>query len=55
MSGCLKNASAAPAPQENNVTPQQQKMKDCNTQAVTQSLTGDDRKKFMSNCLKAAS
>lgn len=28
-------------------------MTDCNQQATTQSLKGDDRKKFMSQCLKA--
>ena len=33
---------------------QQQKMKDCNAQAKTKNLTGDDRKKFMSECLSAA-
>jgi len=32
---------------------QQQKMKDCNTQATSQKLTGPDREKFMSQCLKA--
>jgi len=30
---------------------QQQKMTDCNAQAKTKGLTGDDRKKFMSTCL----
>lgn len=30
-----------------------EKMTDCNQQATTQSLKGDDRKKFMSQCLKA--
>ncbi|ADW74718.1 PsiF repeat-containing protein [Rahnella aceris] len=34
-------------------TEQRQKMTDCNQQATTQSLKGDERKKFMSNCLKA--
>ncbi|CNC04548.1 PsiF family protein [Yersinia similis] len=32
---------------------QQKKMTDCNQQASTQSLKGDERKKFMSQCLKA--
>lgn len=36
-------------------TAQRQKMTDCNSQATTQSLKGEDRKKFMSNCLKAES
>ena len=31
---------------------QQQRMKDCNAQAKTQSLKGDARKTFMSTCLK---
>jgi hypothetical protein len=30
---------------------QQDKMKDCNAQAKTQSLSGDDRKTFMKTCL----
>jgi psiF repeat len=33
---------------------QRQKMKDCNAQAGTYSLAGDERKKFMSQCLTAA-
>ncbi|WP_016259249.1 PsiF family protein, partial [Yersinia pestis] len=32
---------------------QQQQMTDCNQQASTQSLKGDERKNFMSQCLKA--
>ncbi len=35
------------------LTDQQAKMKECNTQATQQSLTGDARKTFMSSCLKA--
>ena len=31
---------------------QQQKMKDCSKQAGDKKLKGDDRKKFMSACLK---
>ena len=34
------------------LTPQQQKMKTCNADAKTKALKGDDRKKFMSDCLK---
>ncbi|WAS99818.1 PsiF family protein [Rouxiella chamberiensis] len=34
-------------------TAQRQKMTDCNQQATTQSLKGDERKTFMSHCLKA--
>jgi len=33
---------------------QQQKMKDCNKQATDKGLKGDDRQKFMSQCLSAA-
>jgi hypothetical protein len=43
---------ALPAMAQNNS--QQEKMKDCNAQAKTKNLTGDDRKKFMSQCLSAA-
>ncbi|GAB2936228.1 PsiF family protein [Hafnia psychrotolerans] len=32
---------------------QRQKMTDCNQQATGQSLKGDERKNFMSHCLKA--
>jgi hypothetical protein len=33
------------------LTPQQELMKACNTQAGNQKLTGDARKSFMSDCL----
>ena len=32
---------------------QQEKMKACNAEAGTKALKGDERKKFMSGCLKA--
>jgi len=35
-------------------TAQQNKMTTCNASASAKSLKGDDRKSFMSNCLKAA-
>lgn len=35
-------------------TPQQEKMKTCNADATAKTLKGDERKAFMSNCLKAA-
>ncbi|MBJ9974764.1 phosphate starvation-inducible protein PsiF [Pseudomonas sp. S75] len=35
-------------------TPQQEKMRTCNADATTQSLKGDERKAFMSQCLKKA-
>lgn len=34
-------------------TAQQEKMKTCNADAGTKALKGDERKAFMSNCLKA--
>jgi len=45
-------AEAAPA---KSLTPQQQRMKDCNAQASDQKLAGDARKSFMSTCLKGGS
>lgn len=33
---------------------QQEKMKSCNAEAKQKALTGDERKQFMSTCLKAA-
>ncbi|SFN24495.1 psiF repeat-containing protein [Formivibrio citricus] len=35
-------------------TPQQEKMKTCNQEASAKALKGDERKKFMSDCLKKA-
>jgi hypothetical protein len=49
------SAFAADPPPAKTLTPQQQKMKDCNANATSQKLTGDDRKAFMSTCLKANS
>ena len=43
-------AAADPAPAK-SLTPQQQKMKECNAQATGK--TGDERKAFMRTCLKA--
>ena len=40
---------AVAVPASAQVTPQQQRMKDCNTQAS--GMTGDARKQFMSSCL----
>jgi len=34
-------------------TPQQEKMKTCNADATAKALKGEERKKFMSECLKA--
>jgi hypothetical protein len=46
--GTLSMASAA---DDKKLTPQQEKMKACNTQAADKK--GDERKAFMSSCLKA--
>ncbi|AHJ75057.1 MULTISPECIES: phosphate starvation-inducible protein PsiF [Kosakonia] len=37
---------------EKTLTPQQQRMTLCNQQATAQTLAGDARKKYMSDCLK---
>jgi len=47
--GCSSAFAADPAPAK-TLTPQQQRMKDCNTQATGKK--GDERKAFMSTCLK---
>jgi hypothetical protein len=62
MSGCLKNPSSAVAPAAAPAAApitksapaalsQKDKMKSCNDNAKTQSLTGDARKTFMKSCL----
>ncbi|MGR7056606.1 PsiF family protein [Klebsiella aerogenes] len=43
---------AAVSAADKTLTPQQQKMSSCNTEAASKSLKGDERKTFMSNCLK---
>src|SRR5258705_5576497 len=43
--------SAAPAADDKKLTPQQEKMKSCNAEAGDKK--GDERKAFMSTCLKA--
>ena len=47
--GCSLASAADPAPAK-TLTPQQQRMVDCNKQATGK--TGDERKTFMSTCLK---
>ena len=47
MSTCLKGKGEAMP------MTQQEKMKKCNADASAKSLKGDDRKAFMSECLKA--
>ena len=46
-----KPAASAAAPAAAPVK-QQDKMKSCNAEATTKALKGDERKKFMSSCLK---
>ena len=47
---CAGSAFAADTAPAKTLTPQQQRMKDCNAQAVDKK--GDERKAFMSQCLK---
>lgn len=46
-------AASADAKPAKELTPQQQKMKDCNVEAKTKALKGADRKTFMKGCLSA--
>jgi len=41
------------ATEKKELTPQQQKMANCNKEAGEKKLSGDERKKFMSTCLSA--
>ncbi len=58
MKSCLSGKPAAEAKTEakteakKELTPQQQKMQDCNKEAKAKDMKGPDRKKFMSGCLK---
>lgn len=45
-------ASTGTSTAASTLTPQQQKMKGCNAEAKAKGLAGDERKKFMSTCLK---
>lgn len=59
MQGCLSGqtaapATAAPAAAATPAQRQQQRMRDCNTQAGTQNLAGDARRSFMQSCLAGA-
>lgn len=49
LAGAAQAADPAPAKAPNA---QQTKMADCNKQAADKKLSGDERKKFMSECLK---
>ena len=48
----LATASTAFAKEEKAATPQQERMRACNKDAGDKSLKGDERKQFMSHCLK---
>ncbi len=48
----LSTVVPALAAEEQRISPQAQRMKDCNAQAREQTLAGDARKQFMSDCLK---
>ncbi|MCT4701083.1 PsiF family protein [Enterobacteriaceae bacterium H20N1] len=48
LAGVVGHAAAA----DRAMTPQQQRMTSCNQQATSQTLKGDERKAYMSNCLK---
>ncbi|MDH4174561.1 MAG: PsiF family protein [Betaproteobacteria bacterium] len=53
---CLAFAVSSPAQAQDKPSPkqaaQQERMKGCNKQAADKKLAGDERKKFMSTCLK---
>ena len=51
MSLAAGTLSAAPAADEKKANPQQEHLKACNSQAADK--LGDERKAFMSDCLKA--
>ncbi len=51
MKDCL-SAKPAGAPVSDKKTAQQEKMKACNKDAGEKALKGDERKQFMSTCLK---
>jgi len=53
LSGLFLVSSANAA--EKTLTPQQQRMTTCNQQATSQTLKGDARKTYMSDCLKNSS
>ena len=55
VSGALIATTGAWAQDKDKPTAQQQKMKSCNAQASKKDLKGDERKAFMSDCLKADS
>jgi len=53
MSGTAKDAHSGPTPDGKHHTTQGEKMKTCNQEASAKNLHGDERRTFMSSCLKA--
>jgi cell pole-organizing protein PopZ len=51
-SGAEKDSHSGPAPDGKHHTTQGEKMKTCNQEASAKNLHGDERKAFMSHCLK---
>ena len=51
--GLALAVGGAHAAEDKAPTAQQNKMKTCNADAKTEELKGDERKKFMSECLSA--
>lgn len=51
LSTALMLSAPALLAAEKELTPQQQRMKDCNAEAKKKELAGDARKEFMSKCL----
>lgn len=49
----LAFCAAASAAEDKPLTPQQQRMADCSKEAKAKGLSGDARKDFMRECLKA--
>ena len=52
-SGTEKDSHSEPAPDGKHHTTQGEKMKACNQEASAKNLHGDERKTFMSHCLRA--
>jgi hypothetical protein len=51
IGAALAIMSASSVGAETSTNSQQEKMKECNAKATTKSLSGDERKHFMSTCL----
>ena len=51
--GTEKDSHSVPAPDGKHHTTQGEKMKTCNQEASAKNLHGDERRTFMSHCLKA--